>query len=382
MVYVVIRSLLTAALVVLALGWCAPLGGCHLIFRYEDRTPDAAPPAPDMARLDGKTLPDKNKRKDLPPPPPDTAIPADKGGTLTKVPSIAMQVPTGTGDLYAMWGTSINDIYAVGKDATLLRYDGSSWKRIAMVNPVSGEDFTGVWRGGSNKTDLVYISTTKGHVRTYSPSTGMFAVAHTANETLFDVHGGGGGHVQAVGEDGTMVLTAGSGWKPESLKVTTDFNGVWTFPSGESYLVGDAGTAMRHFKLGANIWSNVPIQMTPPCKFQAVWGTTASSKVYAVGLDSCSVALSSSGVNPVITAFTPSMKADWYGIWGTSKGELFLVGHDPQKPEAAPINHFNGVKWISARASVSPKQMTLRGIWGDNKGKLFAVGHGGVILRN
>ncbi len=41
-----------------------------------------------------------------------------------------------------MWGREANDVYAVGENGQILRYDGKSWKR--LETDIAG-DLRGVW---------------------------------------------------------------------------------------------------------------------------------------------------------------------------------------------------------------------------------------------
>lgn len=373
-----------ARCVCLALLLATALAGCHLIFRYEDTPADAALP-PDQAGADGQMAPDRNPRRDQTsgqdlPRKPDQA--KDRGGTATIIPNKTMKVPSGTKDLLAIWGQSANEVYVVGEESTLLKLAGKSWTKISIAGSGADEDFTGVW-GSGGMANKLYISSSKGKVRTYEPSSGKWAVVHDGSEDLNGIHGSTGGTIQAVGEKGTMVYNPGGVWQDKDIKITDDLNSVWTFPSGESFIVGKSGQVVWHFNLGGVVptWSPKPIN--PPCKWQAVWGASIT-KTYAVGPSNCATGLrgtssSSGGSFP----FSPNKKADWYGIWGNSTGEIFVVGHDPVTPKAAPIVRSLANTWTSHTRTVTGlTSVTLRGIWGDDKGKLYIVGHNGVILEN
>ena len=364
----------------LALLLATTLAGCHLIFRYEDTPADAAAP-PDKAGRDSAS------RKDLPwapdfPGNPDKAQAKDKGVIRTIIPNKTMNTPSGTKDLLAIWGKSASEVHVVGEDATLLKWAGKSWDKISISSSGSDEDFTGVWGSGVG-TYKLYISTSKGKVRTYEPGSGKWAVAHDGNEDLNGIHGSTGGTIQAVGEDGTLVHNPGGVWAKKDINITDDLNSLWSFPSGESFLVGNSGRVMCRFSIVGLGWTWLPKQIVSPCKWQALWGASAS-QVYAVGPSSCTTGLSSTSAGCGSFAFSPGTKADWYGIWGNSKDEIFLVGHNPASPGNAPIVRRVGTSgWSSHSRNVAGlASVTLRGVWGDDKGKLYIVGHDGVILEN
>lgn len=59
-----------------------------------------------------------------------------------------MQVPTSE-DLYAIWGSSPNDVYVVGDKATILHWDGSTWSHASTFTPDHATPtLYGVWGSG------------------------------------------------------------------------------------------------------------------------------------------------------------------------------------------------------------------------------------------
>ncbi len=62
-----------------------------------------------------------------------------------------------TVSLDAAWGSDPNHVYAVGGAGTLLRYDGTSWRRIPLptgerLSTVSGTSRSNVWVAGKRGT--------------------------------------------------------------------------------------------------------------------------------------------------------------------------------------------------------------------------------------
>lgn len=60
-------------------------------------------------------------------------------------------------DLRAIWGSSKNDVFAVGFNGTILHYDGSNWSRMWLGGPGNGFmiDLKGVW--GSSGSDVFAV---------------------------------------------------------------------------------------------------------------------------------------------------------------------------------------------------------------------------------
>jgi hypothetical protein len=40
-----------------------------------------------------------------------------------------------TDDLWSVWGSSANDVWAVGGHGALLRFDGKAWRKLPIVKP-------------------------------------------------------------------------------------------------------------------------------------------------------------------------------------------------------------------------------------------------------
>jgi len=74
-------------------------------------------------------------------------------------------------DLYAVWGSSDSDVFAVGDLATVLHYDGNTWSRmrgsISSTYPLHG-----VWGSSGNDVFAVGNETILHHPGTFSTTTG------------------------------------------------------------------------------------------------------------------------------------------------------------------------------------------------------------------
>jgi hypothetical protein len=53
-----------------------------------------------------------------------------------------------------IWGTSPTDVYAVGADATMVHYDGTSWTKQELPIPAT-TDLTGIW--GRSPSDIYAV---------------------------------------------------------------------------------------------------------------------------------------------------------------------------------------------------------------------------------
>jgi hypothetical protein len=103
--------------------------------------------------------------------------------------------------LTGIWGSSAEDIFAVGGPGAILHYDGESWRTM------------------TSGTDLL----------------------------LHAVGGSSPRNVYAVGESCTILHFDGTSWQPVLLPFDcrVPLRGVWVQPGSDVVFVGDAGTIIR-----------------------------------------------------------------------------------------------------------------------------------------
>jgi hypothetical protein len=158
-----------------------------------------------------------------------------------------------TQDLYAVWGSGSQDIWAVGAGGMVAHYDGCSW--VASLVPGTTQPLRAIW--GSSATDIWAVGGTS------TMDTSQVAVAHydgkswsganipTIRGQLNGVWGTGSGNVYAVGGDsgtnGLVLNNTGGGltsWTPvlitDGLNSTAYWNGIHgtTGPASRIVLVG------------------------------------------------------------------------------------------------------------------------------------------------
>ena len=193
-----------------------------------------------------------------------------------------------TSSLKAVWGSSANDVYAVGENGTILHYDGESWSE---MNYSTSESLSDLW--GSSSTDIFVVGSS-GTIIHYdgnswsemistenkylngiwgSSSTDVFAVGSAWNsETnttaafilhydgftwrektsnisgfLDDVWGSSANDVYVVGENGTILHYDGSTWNPMDSGITSSLFSIWGSSSTDIFAVGDFGIILHYF---------------------------------------------------------------------------------------------------------------------------------------
>jgi photosystem II stability/assembly factor-like uncharacterized protein len=166
------------------------------------------------------------------------------GTTITPMPSGTDRT------LYGVWGTSANDLWAVGgkpgTDGVLLHKDATGWT--VQPSPVPFVAFFKVW--GTSSSD-VFVCGEGGTILHFDgqtwtpqptgepPSTTLFTVAGRSPTDVYAV--GGFGHPVALHYDGTT-------WSPLSdpaLSQASSLAGVSVDTDGSVILVGASGTRLR-----------------------------------------------------------------------------------------------------------------------------------------
>jgi hypothetical protein len=71
----------------------------------------------------------------------------------------------------------------------------------------------------------------------------------------------------------------------------------------------------------------------------------------------------------------------WFGIWGVSESDVWVVGGDPSSGTGSAIYHYNGTDWSKADIPVEGSSaISLFKVWGSSASDVWAVGSGGVAL--
>lgn len=143
--------------------------------------------------------------------------------------------PDGIPLLFKVWGRSESEIYAVGTRGTILRFDGTNWSPMtsSTTRPlftVHGNDDVVVACGGSQSG--VILESTGGVFADVTPTglvqmNGAFAA---------------GGTVLTVGREGGVAFRGASGWTSEdtglNLDLVLDYHAAWIDPDGGIWAVG------------------------------------------------------------------------------------------------------------------------------------------------
>ena len=258
-----------------------------------------------------------------------------------------------TATLRGVWGSSGTNVFAVGENATILKYDGTSWSSLlsggADLNGVWGSSATNVFAGGGgNSTILKYDG---------SNWSGDFIGGNYIN----GLWGSSATDVFAVSADGSILHNDGSTWSLQDASIPVAINGIWGSSATDVYAAGAQNATGRHYD--GSTWS--VISPEPPELFD-VWGSSATN-IFTVGDNATIRHYNGSSWGAMARDTTAHLN----GVWGSSASDVFAVGAN------ATILHYDGSSWS---AMASDATASLLDVWGSACTDVFAVGEGGEIL--
>jgi len=219
-----------------------------------------------------------------------------------------------------VWGSSEQDIFAVGNDDTILHYDGNAelqWQRMSVDN--FHHILMGVW--GSSGSDVFAVSL-NGAILHYDGSEWSEMMGGSPN-IFMDVWGRGGSDVFAVGS--TVFHYDGTVWT-EAETGTSDL-------------------------------------------LMSVWGYEGSRDVFAAGQNGTILHYDGTSWTAMESGTTEIFKA----LWGNSPIDVFAM------TENGTLFHYNGIAWSQLAEGVAGK--TLEDVWRSSETEVVAAGQNGTILR-
>ena len=248
-------------------------------------------------------------------------------------------------DLTALWGSSAQDVFAVGPSHTILHHDGAEWLRMDTGDMRTG--LQGVWGSSSQDVyavgyDSLYNGETyswEGRVWHYDGSAWTNVVTGTI-PSLRAVWGSGANDVYAVGEKGTILHYDGATWRDTNTTgITKTLNAIWGASPTDVFAAGDSGTMLHYDGL---TWNSMPSSAQYD-NFIDLWGSSGAD-VYGVtrfGYGSLmhfdGRAWSEIGTSGEYAYYTSYQK----GIWGFAPSDIWLVGRSYLSP-VGQVFRFDG----------------------------------------
>ena len=260
-----------------------------------------------------------------------------------------------------VWGSSASDVFVVGKDGTIMHYDGATWSPMTsgttkLIWDVWGSSASNVFAVGDHGTILRYNG-----VKWSNMKPGMYP-------GLWDVWGSSASDVFVGGNNGVILHYNGATCSTMKSGTTQGILGLWGTSASNVYAAGSKG-GIFHYD-GAK-WS--PMASAATKSLWDVWGSSASD-IFAVGSSSSIQHYDGVKWSPMMTGTVQDLKA----VAGRSATDVFAVG-------VGAILHYDGVKWGLAaeelRDEVSYTCPSLQGIGAASSKDIFVVGTAGTVLR-
>ena len=285
----------------------------------------------------------------------------------------AHAVPVSAQNTYirSIWGSSPNNVYAVGNGGLILHYNGREWVEESNVVDKTLKD---VWGYSS---DDVYIVGHDGTILHYDGNVNSDweiiqndSQENLTQENLMAVCGDVGNNVFAVGSNGTVVKhdKITDTWSVTTLSGSPYLFGCWgSNSSSDVYATGFEGSI---FKFNGSSWESMTSGTSE--YLYGVWGSSKDN-VYSVGKDG-GVYHYDGNIDDEWQPIDSGYDDILYGIWGSSADDIYAVGL------GGTVLYYDGYDHIWDTSRNSDSTSYLKGVWGTSASNVFAVGASGTIL--
>lgn len=232
----------------------------------------------------------------------------------------------------SMWGTSVNNIYAVGEKGKIYRYDGSSWEDEGYPY---GIYFNGVT--GTSASD-VYVVGDYGSLNHYDGSQWTLQ----SSTYVWDMNGIWGtvsNSLYAAGSGGTILYYNGTSWTPQVDTATVNtFRGIEGADANNIYAVTCGGDLGEYYgevvKYDGASWT-VKKDVSSDCLIGV--SVLDANNVFAAGQSN--VFRSNDGGTTWTTDADVALNREINAISGSATDNVFVVG------DGGFVKRFNGTSW-------------------------------------
>jgi photosystem II stability/assembly factor-like uncharacterized protein len=273
-------------------------------------------------------------------------------------------------DLWAIWGSGLDDIYAVGQAALHSTDGGSSWSTVNIPGHVAQG---GIWGSSRDHVFTVGCVTCQYHTddggRTWTKTKGFFL-------SRARVWGSGPGDVWSTGSRLLVHKTANGDWEERfDLDPIPSIHtlGIWGTGPDDFYVVGFEGV-IYHGTAAGTVWTRQ--ESGTSAGLWSIWGSPDARLLVVVGArtfkeEGAIVLLSSDRGNRWTEVPVPSDDG-LVDVWGNDS-EIYAVGVNGTILRSSD----QGRTWSN---SPSGTKKRLSGVWGA-EGRVFAVGGDATLLR-
>lgn len=271
--------------------------------------------------------------------------------------------PITVADLYGIWGTSSNSIYAVGSSGVIIYYDGSSWtaqpsQTTNRLYDIWGTGETNIYAVGDNGAILYYDGAAWSQIQSGSTS------------DLKSIWGSSSSDIYAVGAGGTILQFDGASWSAMQSNMTASLHGVWGVSATDVFAVGDKGTILHY---DGSSWAQM--ESGSGANLKSVCGS-ASDKVFAVG--DAGTILSFNGAQWSVERSGTYVYNEILGVYainqttGGIQTDFIAVG------DSGRVAYYNGASWSEYNSAT---YTDLYSLWGTDALMLFVSGGTGNVFK-
>ncbi len=248
-------------------------------------------------------------------------------------------VPGGTTHgVNAVWGASSDNVFAAGDEGIILHFDGSSWN---IMDSGTASNLHGIW--GSSPDDAFAVA--DGGIILHFDGASWSTVDSGTASHLYSIWGSASNDVFAVGAGGVIRRWNGSAWSTMTSGTSSDLYSIWGSASNDVFAVGAGGVICRY---NGTSWANSASGTSSA--LYGVWGS-ASNDVFAVGAGGVIRRWNGSAWSTMTSGTTSSL----YEVRGNAGFDIYAVGN------GGVIAHYNGTAWSAmGSGTASP----LWGVWG------------------
>ena len=262
--------------------------------------------------------------------------------------------------LYATWGTSDTNLWAVGAGGVILHWDGAAWSQFASNTTA---DLSAVW--GSSGSDI-WAAGVQGAIvhwngSTWSPSSSV------ATDNITAVWGASSNDVWVAGWNGLMMHWNGATWSAVSIGSPVALQGLWGSSSTDVW-AGSSGGVWHWNGASWTSWPGTSAEGAGSIRSQAPPPTTC----WAVGQSLLHWNGSVWQTTPVGGACSCS---SFLSVWATASS-TDAWGVD----DGGSAHHWNGTAW-SAPIHDRREHAAARCVGDEGATSMWLVGQGGVVAR-
>jgi len=233
--------------------------------------------------------------------------------------------------LHSVWGSSSKNVYAVGSQWTILHYDGNAWSQVESGlysdtghdmgedSPASG--FWSIWGSSANDIYAVGGSMTRGGVALHFDGDFWREISLPDNhrDHYCCVWGTSGKNIFILGNLGRAYHYNGSTWEAMNIGQPVNLTAIWGTSDDDVFAAGYGG---KIFHYDGEEWSEM-------CEFKGmdfsgIWGSSGKN-IYAAGTrvnDGAIFHYNGTKWKKIKTVNGVHLG----GIWGNGEDDVFAVG--------------------------------------------------------